>query len=144
MVGVEIDFVVTDSLKALELYEKIFELERVEVSDLPKGENEVVFNLYGTRFHMLDENPKFNLVAPSPDKPNTIWFNVLVEDINDTYSKAVNEGCTSIQPVNEMPEYGISNAIIVNPFGYVWMLHQLHKVVSHEERIRLWEESKDK
>lgn len=144
MVGVEIDFVVTDSLKALELYEKIFELERVEVSDLPKGENEVVFNLYGTRFHMLDENPKFNLVAPSPDKPNTIWFNVLVEDINDTYSKAVNEGCTSIQPVNKMPEYGISNAIIVDPFGYVWMLHQLHKVVSHEERIRLWEESKDK
>jgi PhnB protein len=144
MVGVEIDFVVTDSLKALELYEKIFELERVEVSDLPKGENEVVFNLYGTRFHMLDENPKFNLVAPSPDKPNTIWFNVLVEDINDTYSKAVNEGCTSIQPVNEMLEYGISNAIIVDPFGYVWMLHQLHKVVSHEERIRLWEESKDK
>lgn len=28
-VGVEFDFVVPDSLKALELYEKIFELERV-------------------------------------------------------------------------------------------------------------------
>lgn len=33
MVGVEIDLVVTDSLKALELYEKIFEIERVEVSN---------------------------------------------------------------------------------------------------------------
>lgn len=42
MVGVEIDFVVSDSLKALELYEKIFDIERVEVSDLPRGENEVV------------------------------------------------------------------------------------------------------
>ena len=39
MVGVEIDFVVSDSLKALELYEKIFDIERVEVSDLPRGEN---------------------------------------------------------------------------------------------------------
>ena len=33
MVGVEIDMVVTDSLKALELYEKIFDIQRVEVSD---------------------------------------------------------------------------------------------------------------
>ena len=33
MTGVEIDMVVTDSLKALELYEKIYEVERVEVTD---------------------------------------------------------------------------------------------------------------
>lgn len=35
--------VVTDSLKALELYEKVFDIERVEVTDFPKGENEVIF-----------------------------------------------------------------------------------------------------
>jgi len=53
--------IVADSLKALELYEKIFDIQRVEVSNLPKGENEVVFTLYGVRFHMLDENPEFGL-----------------------------------------------------------------------------------
>ncbi|KAF1083960.1 hypothetical protein SPSYN_02872 [Sporotomaculum syntrophicum] len=37
MVGVEIDMVVPDSLKALELYEKVFDIERVEVTDYPKG-----------------------------------------------------------------------------------------------------------
>jgi len=37
MVGVEIDMIVTDSLKALDLYENIFEIERIEVSNLPKG-----------------------------------------------------------------------------------------------------------
>lgn len=36
MVGVEIDMVVTDSLKALALYEKIFDIKRVEVSDFLK------------------------------------------------------------------------------------------------------------
>ena len=36
----------TDSLKALELYEKIFDIKRVEVSNFPKGENEVIFTLY--------------------------------------------------------------------------------------------------
>lgn len=142
MVGVEIDLVVTDSLKALELYEKIFDIERVEVSSFPKGENEVIFTLYGVRFHMLDENPQFSLIAPTPESPKSIWFNILVPDIKETYAKALSVGCTEIQPVNEMPDFGVSNAVFSDSFGYVWMLHQMHKIVSHEERIRLWEEKK--
>jgi PhnB protein len=142
MVGVVIDMVVTDSLKALELYEKIFDIERVEVSDFPKGENEVIFTLYGVRFHMLDENPKFGLKAPTPDQPKAIWFNILVSDIEEKFSKAVSAGCTEVQPVTELPDYGVSNAIFSDPFGYLWMLHQIHKEVSFEERTRLWEEKK--
>lgn len=81
MTGVEIDFVATDSLAALKLYEKIFPVERVEVTDLPRGQNEAVFTIYGVRFHMLDENPEFQLLAPKADAPQSIWFNVLVPDI---------------------------------------------------------------
>ena len=88
MVGVEIDMVVSDSLKALELYEKVFEIERIEVTDFPKGENEVVFSLYGVRFHMLDENPKFGLKAPNLGDPQTIWFNILVPNINGNLFKS--------------------------------------------------------
>ncbi|KKB39004.1 transcriptional regulator, MerR family [Bacillus thermotolerans] len=142
MVGVEIDMVVKDSLKALDIYEKLFDIERVEVSNLPRGENEVVFTLYGVRFHMLDENPEFHLIAPNPDDPKTIWVNVTVPDIKETYTKAMDLGCTEVQPVTELPDYGVSNAIFMDPFGYIWMLHQVHKVVSHEERIRLREEKK--
>ena len=142
MVGVEFDMVVTDSLKALELYEKIFDIKRVEVSDFAKGENEVVFTLYGTRFHMLDENPEFGLIAPNPDNPKTIWFNIIVLDINETFAKVVGAGCTVIQPVTELPEYGVSMAIFHDDFGYQWMLHQTHKAVSFEDRMRLWEENR--
>ncbi|MEN4006961.1 MAG: hypothetical protein PQ964_06375 [Methanobacteriaceae archaeon] len=144
MVGVEIDMVVADSLKALESYEKIFDIERVEVSNFPKGENEVIFTLYGVRFHMLDENPKFELKAPGRDEPKSIWFNILVPDIKDTFAKAINVGCTEVQPVTELPDYGVSNAIFSDVFGYLWMLHQMHKEVSYEERTRLWEEKRDK
>jgi PhnB protein len=142
MVGVEIDMIVRDSLEALALYEKIFEIQRVEVSDFPKGENEVIFTLYGVRFHMLDENPKFGLKAPDPDKPQTIWFNILVPDIKKTFFKAIHSGCSEIQPVTEIPDFGVSNAIFNDGFGYQWMLHQVHKVVSFEERTRLWEEKR--
>lgn len=143
MTGVEIDMIVTDSKKALELYEKIFDVERVEVTDFPKGENEVIFSLYGVRFHMLDENPEFELIAPKPDNPQTIWFNIMVPDINETYSKAMNAGCTKLQPVTEIPDFGVSNAIFNDPFGYQWMLHQIHKEVSFEERMRLFEEKRE-
>ena len=143
MVGVEIDLVVTDSLKALEFYEKIFEIERVEVTDFPTGQNEVVFTLYGVRFHMLDENPEFQLRAPSPGDPKPIWFNILVPDIKATFAKAMEAGCTTVQELTEMPDYGVSNAVFSDAFGHLWMLHQIHKVVSFEERVKLFEQNQD-
>ncbi|MFV8829557.1 VOC family protein [Alkalihalobacterium sp. APHAB7] len=143
MVGVEFDMVVKDSLKALELYESMFDIERVEVSNFPRGENEVVFTLYGVHFHLLDENPQFHLIAPNLDDPKTSWVNVTVPDIKVTYAKAMDLGCTEVQPVTEIADYGVSNAIFMDPFGYIWMLHQVHKEVSHEERIQLWEEKRD-
>lgn len=115
----------------------------MEFSNLPQGENEAVFNLYGVRFHMLDENPPYGLVAPA-ERVNSIWFNILVPDIKETYQKAMDAGCTEIQGVTELPDYGVTNAVFADPFGYIWMLHQIHRLVSHEERLKLWEEEKAK
>ena len=140
MTGVEIDMVVTDSLKALELYEKIFEVKRIEVTDYPKGTNEAVFTIYDTRFHMLDENPEYQLIAPKPGQPQSVWYNVLVPDIQAVYDKAMAAGCAGIQPVTEMPEMGAANAMFADAFGYVWMLHQIYREVSFEERCKAMEE----
>lgn len=144
MTGVEIDFVVTDSLAALELYERIFEVERVEVTSFPKGQNEAVFTIYNVRFHMLDENPEFGLTAPGTGSSNSMWFNVMVPDIKKVYETALEAGCTEVQPITEMMDYGVSNAMFSDPFGYVWMLHQIYREVSFEERIQLWEEREGK
>lgn len=137
--GVEFDFVVSDSLAALKLYESIFEVERVEVTDMPKGLNEVVFNLYGTRFHMLDQNPEYQLEAPQPGARLPFWFNVMVPDIKKHHDAALKAGCTEIQPVTEMQEFGVSNSAFADPFGYQWMLHQMHREVSFEERMQHWQ-----
>jgi PhnB protein len=83
------------------------------------------------------------LKAPNPEEPKGIWFNILVPDIKEIFSKAIGAGCTEVQPVTELPDYGVSNAIFNDAFGYQWMLHQMHNVVSFEERIRLWEEKRD-
>lgn len=128
MKAVEIDFVVSDSLAALDLYERIFEIERIEVTALSKGQNEAIFSLYGARFHMLDENPDFQLIAPRPGDSKPVWFNIAVTDIRETYKKAMTEGCTEIQAITEIPEMGVANAMFSDPFGYIWMLHEIKKV----------------
>lgn len=52
----------------------------------------------------------------------------------------VSAGCTVIQPVTELTDFGVSNAAFSDTFGYVWMLHQMHRVVSYEERKRIFDE----
>ena len=141
MRDIEIDFVVKDSLAALKCYERIFDVERIEVTDLKTGENEVVFSIHGTKFHLLDENPAFHLKAPESGRPISMWINVTVPDIKGTYKKAIEAGCVEVQPVVELAGYSVSNASFMDPYGYHWMLHQVHEVVSREERLKLREDS---
>ena len=70
-----------------------------------------------------------------------MWINVTVPDIKGTYKKAIEAGCVEVQPVVELAGYSVSNASFMDPYGYHWMLHQVHEVVSREERLKLWEDS---
>jgi len=142
MIGVEIDIAVSDCISALELYEKIFEVQRREVTAFEKGLNEAVFSIYGTQFHLLDENPECGVMAAKPDASHSMWLNVTVPDIFETFHKAIEAGCKSIHPPTEMKDFGIINAFFIDPFGILWMLHQIVKEVSFEERIRLIENMK--
>lgn len=49
-------------------------------------------------------------------------------------------GCTQIQAVTEMEAMSASNSMFMDQFGYLWMLHQIHREVSFEERVRLMEQ----
>ena len=140
--GTEINFITKNCIEALKTYKNIFgnALEVVEESDFGLGKSEAIFNLYGTRFHMLDPNPDFGMIAPSDDHMNTIWFNIAVENIEETYKKAMENGCIEIQPITKMENMGISNAMFKDSYNYVWLLHEIHEVKSHEERVEALKE----
>jgi uncharacterized glyoxalase superfamily protein PhnB len=139
MTGVEIDFCVHDVLKAFELYKKVFGAEAVEKTAFDRGMNECVFTIFGSRFHMLDESPENGLNAPKAGGSSSIWFNILVEAIQPVYDKALELGFTVIMPLQNMPDYGAQNAMVQDPFGIVWMLHQIDRIVSFEDRVKLAE-----
>ena len=98
-----------------------------------------MFNLYDTRFHMLDANEEFGLKAPDSEHPNTIWFNITVADIVQTHKKALANKCIEMQPVTEMMEGAIQNSLFVDPFGYMWMVHQINQELNFEERTEILE-----
>lgn len=135
MVGVEIDLVVGDSIRSLAFYNEVFGIETVEISNFDKGLNEAIFTLYGTRFHLLDENPEYQLLAPRAGDNTPIWINVVVNDIKKTLKKALDNGGVEVHELVEMPEMGISNAVFKDPSGHLWMLHEITRPVSQEERM---------
>jgi PhnB protein len=103
--------------------------------------SEVVFTIYGSRFHILDENEAHMLIAPKVGDPKPMWINVAVPDIQKTFDAAMAVGCAQISPVTEMPNMGVKNAIFADDFGYIWMLHQIDRIVSHEERMEMFKQS---
>ena len=143
--GVEFDFVVEDALKALETYQAIFtdSLEVIEQTSFPTGLNEAVFTLFGTRFHMLDANPEYELNAPTEDTPQTFWFNVMVPNIEETLQNAVDNGATIIQELTHLPQMGVTNAMFKDSAHYIWMLHEVREEVSFEEREQFFKDEFD-
>jgi uncharacterized glyoxalase superfamily protein PhnB len=140
MTGFEVDFVVPDVLEAFETYRRVFGAEAVEKTAFDLGSNEVVFTILETyRFHMLDENPKYGLVAPKEGQGGFVWFNLIVENIQNVFDKAEAAGFAVIQPVQELADFGVRNSMQKDPWGYVWMLHQVDREVSFEERVKILE-----
>ena len=140
MIGVEFDMVVKDALAALALYERIFDVERLEVTNYPIGSNDAIFNMYGGRFHLFDENPEYMMLAPKEGDPKPLWPSIALENIREVYAKAMEAGCTEIQPPTEIKEFGVINATFVDPFGHIWALIQIDRIISFEERDMIFKE----
>lgn len=126
MTEIEITMVVKNSIEALEFYKNIFDIKVVECTNLEKGLNEVIFTLYGTKFHMLDENLEYMLIAPKEKDNKSISFNATVENIKETFSKASKQNCTIYQEITKIDQLNVSNAVFCDKFGYVWILHEVH------------------
>lgn len=134
MSNIELNFVVTDSRKAATEYEHILGAKILEGTDLELGLNEVILNLSGMQIHLLDANSQYQLFSPSSDSQTTMWVNITVDNIQNVWNKALETGWQEIMPLTYMEKMGISNACIKDNFGYVWMLHQIHKDLSFKER----------
>lgn len=121
--AVEFDFIVNDVKQTKAVYQAIFGLEVIEETNFPVGSNELIFHLAGTRFHLLDANPDYDMQAPTPGEEFPFWFNVSSEDIKAQWEKALAAGCQEMLAPTESSVSGSVTAMFRDPDGYVWMLH---------------------
>ena len=70
------------------------------------------------------------------DSPNTIWFNVFVSNIEETFSRAIDSGCTQIQAITYLPDHGMSNAMFKDCFGYIWPVSYTHLDVYKRQALK--------
>lgn len=121
--AVEVDFIVNDVKKTKEVYEAVFGLDIIEETNFPPGSNELVFHLAGTRFHLLDANPDYGMVAPDVEEEFPFWFNVSTQDIQTLWSKAMTAGCREMVQPTQAEDSQTKTAMFRDPDGYIWMLH---------------------
>jgi uncharacterized glyoxalase superfamily protein PhnB len=129
LTGLEVCFCVPDTLAAIDLYGSVFGAETIEKTALAKGLNEAVFTVLGSRFHILDENPEADLHAPKEGQTVSIWFNMVVGDIKEVYDKALASDFSAIMGITVMENRGLRTAMVKDPFGHIWQLHQIDKAV---------------
>jgi len=125
MNGVKISLVVNDCFVAFDLYKKVFDAKELHRTSLSKGQNRIAFMMCGGSFQLFDENRKFLLSAPAKLSPRSVWFDLLVDDVELTVQKGKDAGFLVFEPAQFLEDFGRVFATIGDPFGYMWMLHEI-------------------
>ena len=136
---IEVDLVVEDAIAAYDLYEEVFNTVKVNGTNYKKGDglNEVIFLLEGVQFHLLDASSGFGFLTPVQGETRPIWINLILDDAKSVYQRAIQKGFNVIFPLTDMPEFGLFNGVIEDPFGHRWVLEELYREISFEERTSL-------
>jgi PhnB protein len=125
MTAIEINMIVADSVAAVALYERVFGANNVKITNQGKGLSEALFTLYGIPFHLLDENPTYGMIAPKDSDNKPFGVNITVPDIAAVHKMAMESGFTEVQPITEMTGTGLVNCILIDPYGFPWVVHQV-------------------
>ena len=114
-------FVFKDSKKAIAFYEKAFGAKQKYVMPRPGGKGVMHAELtIGDSALMLgDESPDQPCKSAETLGDSPIKFYVYVEDADRSFKKAVDAGCKSEMPVQEM-FWGDRVGNVKDPFGYSW------------------------
>ena len=130
-----INLVVSNALNAMEYYERVFDASRGDIYQFENriGENETNIIVGGVSLRLVDENSNYECFPPKAGEVDSLWLQIVVEDIEKVLEKALHHGGTLIQEVSEF--LGVRNAILLDPFGYTWTINQILYEVSYEERL---------
>ncbi|MEA5015518.1 MAG: VOC family protein [Candidatus Limiplasma sp.] len=142
-----LNMVVSNAMEALEFYEKVFNAKRGDMFFFPNktGENEANIVVGNVELRLVDENAAYHCHPPQKGEVDSIWLQIIVDDMEVVLKKAKENGAVVGQETSEF--MGTRHAEITDPFGYTWTINQILREVSYKERyetyLKLQEEAEE-
>ncbi|WP_125763537.1 VOC family protein [Companilactobacillus hulinensis] len=121
--GIELDIVVTDAMTSAETFSKVFDVNILEVQSTAKKNDTVLVDMEGMHVHFLSKNEEVGFKVPD-QTPETIWVNVIVDDIEKTRDAAVKAGFELIIPITKEPYEGLLYMLLKDSDNYQWMVYE--------------------
>jgi PhnB protein len=119
--------------EAIEFYKKAFGAKERGRIVMPNGfiaHAEV--EIEGSLLMMWDENVEWGSVSPTTLGGNPVTLGLYVQDVDAVFKQAVDAGATLVQPVTDT-FYGDRSGVVMDPFGYKWLIATHKEDVSFEE-----------
>lgn len=142
-----LNLVVSSAMEAMAFYEKVFHAKSGDVFQFPNkvGENEANITIGNVALRLIDENATYRCHPPKKDEVDSIWLQIIVDDMEAVLNRAKENGAVVGQEVSEF--MGTRHAEITDPFGYTWTINQVLREYTYEERyqfyVKLQEEAKE-
>lgn len=135
------NLVVSDAIEAMNCYKDVFEGVTGDVYEFPDQEaaNEANIQVGSVNLRLIDENPMFDCYPPKAGEIDSIWLQIVVDDVEAVLEKAKKYSVTVNQEINEF--MGTKNCGIIDPYGYTWTINQILHEISFEERYAIYHES---
>jgi PhnB protein len=133
--------IVKDGNAAIEFYKKGFGAEERHRMKSPDGRIGHAELKIGDSIVMLtDEFPEMKCLSPKSIGGSPVSMYIYVEDVDDTFNKAVSAGAKVLDPVKDQ-FWGDRHGRIEDPFGHLWSIATHKKDLSSEEMKKAAEEA---
>jgi len=141
--------IVRNATEALEFYKRALGAVELYRSPLPGGMGVHIHMRIGKSFAMVTEetppsqshgiDSTIALLSPQSLGGTTTIHEILVDDVDSAYKRAVDEGATPLLPVSDC-FWGDRYGWVRDPFGHIWALATAVETLTPEEVQRRMDE----
>ncbi|WP_125712555.1 VOC family protein [Companilactobacillus kedongensis] len=121
--GIELDIVVSNARETVEQFQKVFDIQIIEVQSTAAKDDTILVNMEGMNIHFLSKNDAVGFKTPITT-PESLWVNIIVDDIEKTKDAAVQAGFELTIPITKEPYEGMLYMLLKDSDNYQWMVYE--------------------
>ncbi len=120
-----------NTMKAIEFYKKALDAKALTVFPSPDGKSTMHATIQiGDSILMMGDEMKYKSAESLGSSP--VSFFIYVPDSDASFKHAVDAGCKVGMPIEDQ-FWGDRCGLVIDPFGYSWMIASRKHELSHEE-----------